>query len=72
MQLILSNEDINNPATRHPPEGFANASLLTMPAFVTAANSSEQLHLLEIIGLLVRLGALAIESLLAKQNGATC
>ncbi|MEH6559611.1 MAG: DUF1295 domain-containing protein [Oceanicoccus sp.] len=43
-------------------QGLANASFLAMPAFVIAANPSEQIHLLEIIGLMVWLGAFAMES----------
>jgi steroid 5-alpha reductase family enzyme len=33
-----------------------------MPAFVIAANPSEQIHILEIIGLLIWAGAFAMES----------
>ncbi|MFT7129621.1 MAG: steroid 5-alpha reductase family enzyme [Gammaproteobacteria bacterium] len=43
-------------------QGLANASFLAMPAFVIAANPSEQIHVLEIIGLLIWLGAFAMES----------
>jgi len=43
-------------------QGLANASFLAMPAFVIAANPSEQIHILEIIGLLIWAGAFAMES----------
>jgi len=43
-------------------QGLANASFLAMPAFVIAANPSGQLHILEVVGLLIWLGAFAMES----------
>ncbi|MEH6636338.1 MAG: DUF1295 domain-containing protein [Halioglobus sp.] len=49
-------------------QGLANASFLAMPAFVIAANPSEQIHPLEIIGLLVWVGAFAIESVADTQK----
>jgi len=49
-------------------QGLANASFLAMPAFVIAANPSEHIHLLEIIGLLVCVGALAMESIADMQK----
>ena len=49
-------------------QGLANASFLAMPAFVIAANPSEHIHLLEIIGLLVCVGAFAMESIADMQK----
>jgi steroid 5-alpha reductase family enzyme len=43
-------------------QGLANASFLAMPPFVIAANPSEQIHAMEIIGLLIWTGAFAMES----------
>jgi steroid 5-alpha reductase family enzyme len=49
-------------------QGLANASFLAMPAFVIAANPGENIHLLEIIGLLVWLAAYAMESIADMQK----
>lgn len=43
-------------------QGLANASFLAMPAFVIAANPNGQLHILEVIGLMIWLGAFAMEA----------
>jgi len=43
-------------------QGLANASFLAMPAFIIGANPSPEIAMFEIIGLLVWLGAFAIES----------
>ena len=43
-------------------QGLANASFLAMPAFIIAANPSKHIHAMEIIGLLVWLGAFMMES----------
>ena len=43
-------------------QGLANASFLAMPAFVIAANPSGQLHIPEVIGLMIWLGAFAMEA----------
>lgn len=45
-----------------PWQGLANASFLAMPAFVIAASPSEHIHVLEVISLLVWMGAFAMES----------
>jgi len=49
-------------------QGLANASFLALPAFVIAANSSEHIHPLEIIGLLVWLSAFFMESVADMQK----
>ena len=49
-------------------QGLANASFMAMPAFVIAANSSEHVHALEIIGLLVWVGAFSMESFADMQK----
>jgi steroid 5-alpha reductase family enzyme len=49
-------------------QGLANASFLAMPAFVIAANPSEDIHVLEIIGLLIWVGAFAMESVADVQK----
>lgn len=49
-------------------QGLANASFLAMPAFVIAANPSEQIQALEIIGLLIWAGAFAMESVAGIQK----
>ncbi|MBT4519640.1 MAG: DUF1295 domain-containing protein [Halieaceae bacterium] len=49
-------------------QGWANASFLAMPAFVIAANPSGKIHFLEIVGLLVWIGAFAMESLADVQK----
>ena len=49
-------------------QGLANASFLAMPAFVIAANPSEQIHALEILGLLIWACAFAMESVADLQK----
>ena len=49
-------------------QGLANASFLAMPAFVIAANPSGQVHVLEIIGLLVWVAAFVMESVADLQK----
>lgn len=43
-------------------QGLGNASFLAMPAFIIAANTSTTISLLEVLGLLVWLGAFLMES----------
>ena len=49
-------------------QGLANASFLAMPAFVIAANTSAELHTLEVLGLLVWACAFAMESVADLQK----
>ena len=49
-------------------QGLANASFLAMPALVIASNPSQQIHSLEVIGLLVWLGAFTMESVADAQK----
>jgi steroid 5-alpha reductase family enzyme len=49
-------------------QGLANASFLAMPAFVIAANPSEHIHALEIIGLLIWISAFVMESVADTQK----
>lgn len=49
-------------------QGLANASFLAMPAFVIAANPSQQLHTIEILGLLIWASAYAMESVADMQK----
>lgn len=51
-------------------QGFANISFLAFPAFVIATNRNEQVHALEIMGLLLWLAAFAMESLADAQKNA--
>jgi len=44
-------------------QGLANASFLAMPAFIIASNSSEHIHILEVVGVLVWGSAFAMESI---------
>jgi steroid 5-alpha reductase family enzyme len=43
-------------------QGLANASFLAMPAFVIAANPNPSISILEVLGLVIWLGAFAMES----------
>ncbi|MCL6417614.1 DUF1295 domain-containing protein [Aestuariirhabdus sp. Z084] len=49
-------------------QGVANMSFLAFPAFIIASNSSPEIHPLEIIGLLLWLGAFAMESVADAQK----
>ena len=49
-------------------QGFANTSLLAIPAFIIAGNSSETIAVFEIIGIMVWLGAFAMESIADQQK----
>ncbi|SOE06142.1 Steroid 5-alpha reductase family enzyme [Variovorax sp. YR752] len=49
-------------------QGFANISFLAFPAFVIATNRSEQVHPLEILGLLLWLAAFVMESVADAQK----
>ena len=44
-------------------QGLANAPFLAMPAFIIASNSSEHIHILEVVGVLVWGSAFAMESI---------
>ncbi|MDC3249260.1 DUF1295 domain-containing protein [Porticoccaceae bacterium] len=49
-------------------QGLANASFLAFPVFIIASNSSEQLHALELIGLVMWVLAFAMESVADLQK----
>jgi len=49
-------------------QGFANISFLAFPAFVIATNRSEQVHPLEVAGLLLWVAAFAMESVADAQK----
>jgi len=49
-------------------QGVANASFLAIPAFVIAANPSAELSVFEVIGLILWLGAFALESVADMQK----
>ncbi len=49
-------------------QGLANASFLAFPVFIVASNSSEQLQLLELIGLVIWALAFAMESVADLQK----
>ena len=49
-------------------QGFANASFLAFPAFIIGSNPSEEVAILEIIGLLIWIAAFVMESLADTQK----
>ena len=49
-------------------QGLANASFLAIPAFIIASNPSPEFSLLEVIGLLVWIGAFVMESVADAQK----
>ncbi|MDX2219086.1 MAG: DUF1295 domain-containing protein [Burkholderiales bacterium] len=49
-------------------QGLANASFLAFPAFLIASNKSDTLHALEVIGLLIWIGAFVMESVADMQK----
>ena len=49
-------------------QGLANASFLAMPAFIIATNSSTTISILEIVGILIWLGAFVMESIADMQK----
>lgn len=49
-------------------QGMANASFLAIPAFVIAANPSSSISIFEIIGVIVWVGAIALESIADMQK----
>ena len=49
-------------------QGTANMSFLAFPAYIIASNTSTQVHPLEILGLLVWIGAFAMESMADVQK----
>ncbi len=49
-------------------QGLANASFLAIPAFIIGSNSSPEFSILEIIGLLVWIGAFVMESVADSQK----
>lgn len=49
-------------------QGFANIAFLAFPAFVIATNRSEQVHPLEVVGLLLWVAAFATESVADAQK----
>jgi steroid 5-alpha reductase family enzyme len=49
-------------------QGLANASFLAMPAFIIATNSSTTISMLEIVGILIWLGAFVMESIADMQK----
>lgn len=49
-------------------QGLANASFLAFPAFVIAANPADQIHILEIVGIAIWVGAFVMESVADKQK----
>jgi steroid 5-alpha reductase family enzyme len=49
-------------------QGLANASFLALPAYLIASNRSESLHVLEVIGLLIWMGAFVMESVADMQK----
>ena len=49
-------------------QGLANASFLAMPAFIITTNSSTTISILEIVGILIWLGAFVMESIADMQK----
>ena len=49
-------------------QGLANASFLAMPAFIIATNSNTTISILEIVGILIWLGAFIMESIADMQK----
>ena len=49
-------------------QGLANASFLAMPAFIIATNSNTTISMLEIVGILIWLGAFVMESIADMQK----
>lgn len=49
-------------------QGLANASFLAMPAFVIGSNANQSFHFLEIAGMLIWIGAFAMESIADTQK----
>ena len=49
-------------------QGLANASFLAMPAFIIATNSNTTISILEIVGILIWLGAFIVESIADMQK----
>ena len=49
-------------------QGLANASFLAMPALIIASNPAKSVSILEVIGLLIWLGAFVMESIADKQK----
>ena len=49
-------------------QGLANASFLAMPAFIIATNSNATISILEIVGVVVWLGAFVMESIADMQK----
>lgn len=49
-------------------QGFANASFLAMPAFVIATNPNAEISIFEIVGIIIWLGAFAMESVADMQK----
>lgn len=49
-------------------QGFANMSFLAFPAFLLASHTSDQIHILEIVGLLVWAGAFVMENIADSQK----
>jgi len=49
-------------------QGLANASFLAMPAFIIATNSGTTISILEIVGILIWLGAFIMESIADMQK----
>ena len=49
-------------------QGLANASFLAMPAFIIATNSNTAISMLEIVGILIWLGAFVMESIADMQK----
>ena len=49
-------------------QGLANASFLAMPAFIIATNSNATISMLEIVGVLIWLGAFVMESIADMQK----
>ncbi|MCI4670399.1 MAG: DUF1295 domain-containing protein [Bacteroidia bacterium] len=49
-------------------QGLANASFLAIPAFIISHNPASEIHILEIIGLIIWLGAFLMESIADHQK----
>lgn len=49
-------------------QGLANAAFLAFPAFIIASNPSSSVHVLEVIGMIVWVGAFLMESVADKQK----
>lgn len=49
-------------------QGAANASFLAFPAFIIGANTSDSISMLEIVGILIWIGAFVIESIADMQK----